>query len=48
MTTGAYGFSMSNNYNKNLRPAVVFVKGNEARVVCKRQTYEELIENELV
>ncbi|MBB6623239.1 diaminopimelate decarboxylase [Clostridium gasigenes] len=48
MTTGAYGFSMSNNYNKNLRPAVVFVKGNRARVVCKRQTYEELIENELV
>lgn len=48
MTTGAYGFSMSNNYNKNLRPAVVFVKGNDTRIVCKRQTYEELIENELI
>ena len=47
MTTGAYGFSMSNSYNKNLRPAVVFVKGNEARIVCKRQTYEELISNEV-
>ncbi|MGL5354910.1 MAG: diaminopimelate decarboxylase [Clostridium sp.] len=48
MTTGAYGFSMSNGYNKNLRPAVVFVKDNEARIVCKRQTYEELIANEIV
>lgn len=47
MTTGAYGFSMSNSYNKNLRPAVVFVKGNEARVVCRRQTYEELISSEI-
>ncbi|MEG1483564.1 diaminopimelate decarboxylase [Clostridium sp.] len=48
MTTGAYGFSMSNNYNKNLRPAVVFVKDSDVRIVCKRQTYEELIANEIV
>lgn len=42
-STGAYGFSMSSNYNKNPRPAVVFVKNGEARVVSKRQSYEELL-----
>lgn len=42
-STGAYGFSMSSNYNKNPRPAVVFVKDGIARVVSKRQSYEELL-----
>lgn len=45
--TGAYGFSMSSGYNRNLRPAVVFVKDNEAKVVCKRQTYESLLSDEV-
>lgn len=47
MSTGAYGFSMANNYNKNLRPAVVFVKDGEAKIVSKRQTYEELVSSEI-
>lgn len=42
-STGAYGFSMSSNYNKNPRAAVVFVKDGFARVVSKRQSYEELL-----
>lgn len=42
-STGAYGFSMSSNYNKNPRPAVVFVKNGEAKVVSKRQSYEDLL-----
>ncbi|GAB6168399.1 diaminopimelate decarboxylase [Clostridium carnis] len=46
-STGAYGFSMSNKYNKNLRPAVIFVRNGEAKVVVKRQSYEELLEGEL-
>lgn len=45
--TGAYGFSMSSGYNRNLRPAVVFVKDNEAKVICKRQTYEGLLSDEI-
>lgn len=45
--TGAYGFSMASNYNKLLRPAVVFVKDGEARTVVKRQTYEDLIRSEV-
>lgn len=47
MSTGAYGFSMANNYNKNITPAVVFVRNGEAKVVSKRQSYLDLIEREL-
>lgn len=47
MTTGAYGYSMSNNYNKIPRPPVVMVKDNKTRLICKRETYEDLIKNEV-
>ena len=40
--TGAYGYAMASNYNKVPRPAVVFVAGGEARVVVRRETYEDL------
>ena len=46
-TTGAYGYSMSSNYNKALTPAVVFIKDGQSRLVVKRQTYEELLEREI-
>lgn len=46
-TTGAYGYSMSSNYNKALTPAVVFVEDGKERLVCRRQTIEELLEREL-
>jgi diaminopimelate decarboxylase len=41
--TGAYGHSMSNNYNKVPRPAVVFVSGGTARLVVRRETYGDLV-----
>jgi diaminopimelate decarboxylase len=41
--TGAYGYSMASNYNKVPRPAVVFVGNGEARVVVRRETYEDLV-----
>lgn len=41
-TTGAYGYSMSSNYNKACVPAVVFVDGDRAREVVRRQTYADL------
>ena len=47
LSTGAYGFSMSSGYNKIARPAVVFVRNGEARVVVKRQSYKDLIKEEL-
>lgn len=40
-SVGAYGYSMSSNYNRLNRPAVVFVKDGKARVVIKRETYED-------
>jgi diaminopimelate decarboxylase len=40
--TGAYGFSLANNYNGVPRPPVVFCRHGEARVVVRRETYEDL------
>lgn len=48
MSTGAYGYSMSNNYNKIPKPAVIMVKDGEARVICKRESYEDIIKNEVI
>ena len=45
--TGAYGHSMGSNYNKVGRPAVVFVKDGDARLVVRRETYEDLVRNDL-
>ena len=41
--TGAYGHSMGSNYNKLLRPAVVFVSGGVDRLVVRRETVEDLL-----
>ncbi len=41
--TGAYGYSMASNYNKVPRPAVVFVRGGDARVVVRRETLDDLL-----
>ncbi|ANB55731.1 diaminopimelate decarboxylase [Anoxybacillus sp. B7M1] len=41
--TGAYGYSMANNYNRLPRPAVVFVENGEAQLVVCRETYEDLV-----
>jgi len=40
--TGAYGYAMASNYNGVPRPPVVFCRGGEARVVVRRETYEDL------
>ncbi|HEX2178324.1 MAG TPA: diaminopimelate decarboxylase [Actinomycetota bacterium] len=41
--TGAYTYSMSSNYNRKPRPAVVTVAGGEARLMVRRETYEDLV-----
>jgi diaminopimelate decarboxylase len=41
--TGAYGYSMASNYNKVPRPAVVFAADGSARVVVRRETFDDLI-----
>lgn len=46
-STGAYNYSMSSNYNRIGRPAVVFVKDGKAQLVVKRETFEDLVKNDL-
>lgn len=43
MSAGAYGFSMSSNYNTRPRAAEVLVKGNQYFVIRKRETWDDLI-----
>lgn len=45
--TGAYHYSMASNYNQLPRPAVVFVRNGESRLVIKRETFEDMIQNQL-
>jgi diaminopimelate decarboxylase len=45
--TGAYGHSMGSNYNKVLRPAVVFVSDGDARLVVRREAYDDLLDRDL-
>ncbi|MBO8154897.1 MAG: diaminopimelate decarboxylase [Bacillaceae bacterium] len=46
-STGAYGYSMANHYNRFPKSAVVFVEHGEDRLVVKRETYEDLVKNDL-
>ena len=47
LTTGAYNYSMASNYNRLCRPAAVMVNNGEPRVIIKRETYEDLIKNDI-
>lgn len=47
-TTGAYGYAMANNYNKLAIPAVILVNKGDATTIVKRQTYEQIIQNERI
>lgn len=47
LSTGAYNYSMASNYNRIPRPAVVMVKDGEDRLVVKRETYEDIIRNDI-
>ena len=45
--TGAYNYSMSSNYNRLCKPAVVFVNSESDRIVVKRETYDDIIRNDI-
>ena len=47
MGAGAYGFSMSSNYNSRPRPAEVLVDGSAYKLIRRRETYRDLIRNEI-
>ena len=46
-TTGAYNYSMASNYNRLKKPAVVLVKDGKSRLLVRRETYEDLIRNDV-
>lgn len=45
--TGAYGYSMANNYNRIPRPPVVFVENGKAVLVVRRETFEDIVKQDL-
>ena len=44
---GAYTFTLANNYNGALRPPVVFCQDGKARLVVRRETYDELMARDI-
>ena len=48
MSAGAYGFSMSSNYNSRPRVCEVLVKGGRSYVIRARESYEDLIKGEMI
>ncbi len=44
---GAYGYSMSSNYNSRFRPAEVLIINGEAKLIRKRETMEDLTKNQV-
>ena len=47
LSTGAYNYSMASNYNRIPRPPVVLVDRGQARVIVRRETYEDLVKNDI-
>lgn len=47
LSTGAYNYSMASNYNRIPRPAVVMVKDGSPRVIIRRETFEDLVKNDV-
>ncbi len=47
LATGAYNYSMSSNYNRTLKPAIVFIKDKKSYIGVKRETLEDIIRNDI-
>ena len=47
LVTGAYHYSMASNYNRLPRPAMVALRGNEKKVIVRRETYDDLISHDV-
>jgi diaminopimelate decarboxylase len=47
MNAGAYGFSMSNNYNSRFRPAEVLVLDGKPHLIRKRESLEDILRNQV-
>ena len=47
-TTGAYNYTMSSNYNRFTRPAVVLVNEGKAEVIVERETLDDVLSHDRV
>lgn len=47
LSTGAYNYSMASNYNRIPRPAIVMVKDGKSRAIVKRESYEDIVRNDV-
>ena len=47
LATGAYNYSMASNYNRIPRPAAIMVKDGKARLIIKRETYQDILRNDI-
>lgn len=47
LSTGAYNYSMASNYNRVPRPEVLMVRDGEVRTIIRRETYEDIIKNDV-
>lgn len=47
LSTGAYNYSMASNYNRIGRPAVVMTNNGESRIIVKRESFEDLVRNDI-
>ena len=47
LSTGAYNYSMASNYYRYPRPAVIAVSEGNSKIIIKRETYENIIENDI-
>jgi diaminopimelate decarboxylase len=48
LSTGAYNYSMASNYNRNFIPQAILVNEGKAETIIKKQTYEDLVRNDVV
>lgn len=47
LTTGAYNYAMSSNYNRVPKPAMIMISGGKARLVVRRESFEDMMKNEI-
>ena len=47
LSTGAYNYSMASNYNRVPKPAMVMVNDGKSRVIIKRETYADIVKNDI-
>lgn len=48
LSTGAYNYSMASNYNRNFIPQAVLVNDGKAETIIKKQTFEDLVRNDII